>query len=599
MQGFELEADEGPEEPDPDESAEGEDTEETETPRKREAPTNPAPGTPARSGTAPPTAHRTPPPKPHRPHGLPAPPPPPTPPRPPRPQPRNPPTAVLPTARTGTAGPTGTTGTTTAGIRRTTGTTKASSAPPAPEHAAKRTGRSDTARPDWPRLCPWLDPRPRPPPPEAHNRAGRALDGHVFAKFRTVCVRKSRGELARHVTTWLTRAAGMSQAHYIGAHYNWFRRPPVRPPPASPPETVARRPDGDRKQEEYRMCGITGWISFDRDLRAAADTLDAMTETMSCRGPDDRGTWIERTRRPRTPPAGHHRPARRPPADDRRARPTAPSPSSTRARRTTTPSCASELAGRGHRFTTDSDTEVVLRGYLEWGEAVAERLNGMYAFAIWDGRHDKLVMIRDRMGIKPFYYYETPDGVLFGSEPKAILANPLARRARHPRRPARAVRLRQDARPRRLGRHARGRARHGRHRRPRPACARHVYWRWRPARTPTTATTTIAHVRELLDDIVRRQLVADVPRCTLLSGGLDSSAMTALAARQLGRGRRDGPQLRRRLRRPDRELRRRRAARHPRHARTCTTSRSAAGTDHRDIVLDSHAPRRPRGARAG
>lgn len=70
---------------------------------------------------------------------------------------------------------------------------------------------------------------------------------------------------------------------------------------------------------------------------------------------------------------------------------------------------------------------MVLHAYVEWGDAFAERLNGMYAFAIWDGRRDKLVMIRDRMGIKPFYYYRTSDGVLFGSEPKAILANPLAR----------------------------------------------------------------------------------------------------------------------------------------------------------------------------
>ena len=71
---------------------------------------------------------------------------------------------------------------------------------------------------------------------------------------------------------------------------------------------------------------------------------------------------------------------------------------------------------------------MVLRGYLQWGDAVADRLNGMYAFAIWDSRDRKLVMIRDRMGIKPFYFYPTPDGVLFGSEPKAILANPLAKR---------------------------------------------------------------------------------------------------------------------------------------------------------------------------
>ncbi|MFD4815051.1 asparagine synthetase B family protein, partial [Streptomyces sp. NPDC058418] len=174
------------------------------------------------------------------------------------------------------------------------------------------------------------------------------------------------------------------------------------------------------------MCGITGWVSFDRDLRDASTTLDAMTETMACRGPDDRGTWI-------SGPAGlgHRRLAiidlpggRQPMTVETPQGPLALVYSGetynfTELRR--------ELTGRGHRFTTESDTEVVLRGYLEWGEAVAERLNGMYAFALWDGRHQKLVMIRDRMGIKPFYYYPTPDGVLFGSEPKAILANPLAR----------------------------------------------------------------------------------------------------------------------------------------------------------------------------
>jgi asparagine synthase (glutamine-hydrolysing) len=191
-----------------------------------------------------------------------------------------------------------------------------------------------------------------------------------------------------------------------------------------------------------------------------------------------------------------------------------------------------DLTARGHRFTTDSDTEVVLRGYLEWGDEIAERLNGMYAFAVWDGRQDKLVMIRDRMGIKPFYYQPTPDGVLFGSEPKAILANPLARRrvtldglrelfsfvktpghavwdGMHEVEPGTVVTV--D----RAGLHTR------------------VYWQLRTRPHHDDRDTTISTVRTLLDDIVRRQLVADVPRCTLLSGGLDSSAMTALAARQL------------------------------------------------------------------
>ncbi|MFE2064003.1 asparagine synthase (glutamine-hydrolyzing) [Streptomyces sp. NPDC059467] len=279
------------------------------------------------------------------------------------------------------------------------------------------------------------------------------------------------------------------------------------------------------------MCGITGWVSFDRDLTTETRALDAMTETMAYRGPDDRGTWSE------GPAAlGHRRlaiidlPGGRQPMSVRTPDGSVAMVYSGEAYNFT--ELRRELADRGHEFTTDSDTEVVLHGYLEWGDTVAERLNGMYAFAVWDGRHDKLVMIRDRMGIKPFYMYPTPDGVLFGSEPKAILANPLVR----PRvgldglrelftmvkTPGSAVwEGMREVEPGtvvtvdRSGLHTR------------------VYWRLETRPHPDDRDTTVATVRELLDDIVRRQLVADVPRCTLLSGGLDSSAMTALAAQQL------------------------------------------------------------------
>ncbi|WP_406165273.1 asparagine synthase (glutamine-hydrolyzing) [Streptomyces sp. NBC_00996] len=279
------------------------------------------------------------------------------------------------------------------------------------------------------------------------------------------------------------------------------------------------------------MCGITGWVSFDRDLRTETGTLEAMTETMSCRGPDDRGTWVD------GPAAlGHRRlaiidlPGGRQPM-------TAETPDGTVAlvysgETYNFTELRRELSDRGHRFSTDSDTEVVLRGYLEWGERLPGRLNGMYAFAVWDGRHDKLVMIRDRMGIKPFYYHPTPDGVLFGSEPKAILANPLVR----PR--VRLDGLRELFALVKTPRHA---VWDGMHEvEPgtvvtvdRSGLQRHVYWQLETRPHTDDRDTSIATVRSLLEDIVRRQLVADVPRCTLLSGGLDSSAMTALAARQL------------------------------------------------------------------
>ncbi|WP_256638951.1 asparagine synthase (glutamine-hydrolyzing) [Streptomyces murinus] len=279
------------------------------------------------------------------------------------------------------------------------------------------------------------------------------------------------------------------------------------------------------------MCGITGWVSFDRDLSAEATTLHAMTETMACRGPDDRGTWTE------GPAAlGHRRlaiidlPGGRQPMSLATPEGTVALVYSGETYNFT--ELRRELTDRGHRFTTDSDTEVVLHAYVEWGDAFAERLNGMYAFAIWDGRRDKLVMIRDRMGIKPFYYYRTSDGVLFGSEPKAILANPLAR----PRVTLDGLRelLVMIKTP--------GHAVWDGMREVEPGTvvtvdrsglSTRVYWRLQTRPHEDDRDTTIATVRTLLDDIVRRQLVADVPRCTLLSGGLDSSAMTAIAARQL------------------------------------------------------------------
>ncbi|MFB7507217.1 asparagine synthase (glutamine-hydrolyzing), partial [Streptomyces broussonetiae] len=279
------------------------------------------------------------------------------------------------------------------------------------------------------------------------------------------------------------------------------------------------------------MCGITGWVSFDRDLITETSTLDAMTETMACRGPDDRGTWTE------GPAAlGHRRlaiidlPGGRQPMSLSTPQGNIAMVYSGEAYNFT--ELRRELEDRGHRFTTDSDTEVVLHGYLEWGDEVAERLNGMYAFAVWDGRHDKLVMIRDRMGIKPFYYYPTPDGVLFGSEPKAVLANPLARR-----------RVTLDGlRELFVMIKTPGHAIWDGMREVEPGTVvtvdrsglgTRVYWQLRTLAHTDDRDTTIATVRSLLDDIVRRQLVADVPRCTLLSGGLDSSAMTAIAARQL------------------------------------------------------------------
>lgn len=279
------------------------------------------------------------------------------------------------------------------------------------------------------------------------------------------------------------------------------------------------------------MCGITGWVGFRRDMREQhATTLD-MTTTMECRGPDAEGVWTG------THVAlGHRRLA------------IIDLPGSTQPMVEETPEGSvvlvysgevynyaelrDELRLRGHRFRTSGDTEVVLRGYLEWGDDLPDRLNGMYAFAVWDGRRERLTLVRDRLGIKPLYYHPTEDGLLFGSEPKAILANPLAQREvgldglremfSVARTPGHAVwsGMRQllpgtVATLDRAGLRTR------------------TYWRLTAQEHTDTPRETAARVRELLNDIVERQLVADVPRCVLLSGGLDSSVLAVLAAEHL------------------------------------------------------------------
>ncbi|MFC8716944.1 asparagine synthase (glutamine-hydrolyzing) [Kitasatospora sp. NPDC057198] len=280
------------------------------------------------------------------------------------------------------------------------------------------------------------------------------------------------------------------------------------------------------------MCGITGWVSFDRDLSTEHATLAAMTATMACRGPDAAGVWLGTH-----VGLGHRRLAvidldggRQPMAaehDGRTVLVTTYSGEIYNYRE-----LRAELAARGHAFRTDSDTEVALHAYLEWGEAFTGHLNGMYAFALWDPRTEELLLVRDRMGIKPLYYWPTADGVLFGSEPKAILAHPeahaavdaegLAELLAFTKTPGHAVyRGMHELKPGHTLRVHRG----GRTER--------RYWALESYEHTDDLPTTIATVRDLLDDIVARQLIADVPLCTLLSGGLDSSVITALAARGL------------------------------------------------------------------
>jgi asparagine synthase (glutamine-hydrolysing) len=276
------------------------------------------------------------------------------------------------------------------------------------------------------------------------------------------------------------------------------------------------------------VCGIAGWVDYERDLTTERATALAMTRTMSARGPDDEGLWIDAHAA-----LGHRRLAVIDIEGGTQPMTEGPATIVYSGETYNFRELRRELEAHGHRFRTRSDTEVVLRAYLQWGADLVDRLNGMYALAIWDTRTEELLLIRDRMGIKPLYYAPTPHGVLFGSEPKAILANPAfpARLAEdgllelltYSKTPGHAVfEGMREVVPGHLVRVNRG------------GVTEHRYWALTAREHTDGLRTTVRRVRELLDDIVERQLISDVPLCTLLSGGLDSSALTALADRALG-----------------------------------------------------------------
>lgn len=280
------------------------------------------------------------------------------------------------------------------------------------------------------------------------------------------------------------------------------------------------------------MCGLVGWIDFNKNLKAHVETLVAMEETMRRRGPDDGGVWVSTHAG-----VGHRRLS------------LVDLEGGVQPMISETPNGSvvlvytgeiynfvelrSELKAAGYSFRSRSDTEVVLLSYLHWGDRCVEHFNGMFAFAIWDERRQTLLLARDRLGIKPLYYYLYEGGILFASEPKGILANSLYTPA-----------IRLGALPILL--------------QPRLATAGHTpltgimevepartitfnregltakrYWKLESAPHPDDYDTTVARVRDLMHDIVARQIVADVPCAAMLSGGIDSTAVAALAIRKM------------------------------------------------------------------
>lgn len=278
------------------------------------------------------------------------------------------------------------------------------------------------------------------------------------------------------------------------------------------------------------MCGITGWIDFEQDLSGKTAIISRMNEQHAVRGPDAEGYWVSKHAL-----FGHRRLA----VIDLEGG-VQPMVKQVGERKYVITyngelynmqELRLKLLSLGHHFKTDSDTELILTAYAEWGIDCPQHLNGIFAFAIWDEQEQQFFAARDRIGVKPFFFAQAGSSFLFGSEIKSLLEHPdiepvvdeeglaevlMMGPARTP-----GVGVFRQIRELKPGHWMRVN---------RDGIISHPYWELVSHHHEDDFETTVHRVRELFQDAVKRQLVSDVPIGTMLSGGLDSSAISACAA---------------------------------------------------------------------
>ncbi|MEK3885992.1 asparagine synthase (glutamine-hydrolyzing) [Bacillus sp. FSL K6-3431] len=278
------------------------------------------------------------------------------------------------------------------------------------------------------------------------------------------------------------------------------------------------------------MCGITGWIDWHQDLTQHVFIVEKMTNTLSRRGPDASNVWSSRhvslghTRLIVVDPAGGMQPMAKEKNDQIYK-------IVYNGELYNTEEIRKELLRRGYSFQSYSDTEVLLTAYIEWGEKCVEHLNGIFAFAVWDQCKEQLYIARDRLGVKPIFYREGNGSLMFGSEIKAILAHPKVK-----------TEVEREGLQEIFGLGPSRTPGHGVFRgimELRPAHALTFnraglkmwrYWNVESRDHHHSLDETVENVSILVKDAIKRQLVADVPVCTFLSGGIDSSAISAISA---------------------------------------------------------------------
>lgn len=275
------------------------------------------------------------------------------------------------------------------------------------------------------------------------------------------------------------------------------------------------------------MCSIAGEINFKREINA--ELLREMNRLLTPRGPDDEGYFYDENAA-----LAHRRLVVVDPKNGRQPMRLGDFTLIYNGELYNTEDIRRELAKRGCTFIGHSDTEVVLKAFAEYGEKCVELFNGIFAFAVWNARTKTLFLARDRIGVKPLFYAMTDGGIVFASEIKALLLHPEVSPIIDFNGAAQIMLT--------------GPAKFtgsGVFRDIKDIPAAHCavfseeeglkvrrYWKLTAKKHAENFTETAAHTKSLIVDAVRRQLVSDVPLCTFLSGGLDSSLISAIAAEE-------------------------------------------------------------------
>lgn len=276
------------------------------------------------------------------------------------------------------------------------------------------------------------------------------------------------------------------------------------------------------------MCGIAGWITYHNNIEEQVDIQTQMLETLKRRGPNDNGTYTEEHVN-----LMHARLSIMDPENGVQPMHYKQYVITYNGELYNTKEIKKDLIEKGYHFTTECDTEVLLKAYVCYQERCLDMLNGIFAFAIWNKEEQTLFMARDRLGVKPFFYYLDDENFLFASEIKTLLKHPLveavvdddglkelfllgpARTAgKTPFRDIKELKQGECATYDQKGLHI------------------HTYWKLQAKKHKENLEQTQKHLKELVIECINDQLDSDVGICTFLSGGLDSSIISKIASQR-------------------------------------------------------------------